>query len=308
METKIRCPSCQALSRSLGRIPDGISFAGRTLDKPLSGGSLFRCSRCALHFRWPRVPTEVLDQLYIGGDERHWEYTWDQRKDWVLARQQLQLSDETLEKTILDVGCFDGLFLGALDSQWQRFGIEINPQAAQQARERGIDIIGEDLTKLDRVDRKFSCVIGTDIIEHVADPFLFLSGMANVTRKHGLIMISTGNTGAWPWRLARSRYWYCVIPEHISFINPLWCRKTAEALGLKIKQIETFSHAPHVSVLTRAKQTLANLAYLFTPGLIRWLRRRGLGQTDVLRNPALGDFPPSWMSARDQLLVVFEKQ
>lgn len=308
MNQDVKCPCCRKLSRLRGRIPDGISFAGRTLKQPLKGGFLYCCPQCHLNFRWPRVPTEMLDQLYMDAKDDHWQYNWEQRKDWVLAKQQLESSNRGLEKTILDVGCFNGAFLQSLSDNWQRFGIEINPVAVQQAKKSGIQIIGDDLAHLDQIERRFSYVIGTDVIEHVIDPLLFLTNMAKLTQKGGLIILSTGNTQAWSWKLAGSRYWYCVIPEHFSFLNPMWCHHAANILGLKVKNIEYFSHAPNVQTLTRTKQTVANLAYILVPGAINWLRGRGWGKTDVRSHPALGDFPPSWMSARDQLLVTFEKQ
>lgn len=308
MDLDVKCPCCQKPSRSRGRIPDGISFAGRTLNEPLEGGFLFCCTRCSLNFRWPRVPTEVLDQLYIDGEEGHWEDPWEQRKDWILAREQLESSDSNLEKTILDVGCFDGSFLRFLGCDWRRSGIEINPLAAKKAERSGIEIIGDDLANLDQFGSSFGAVVATDVIEHVPNPLLFLTGMAKLTQKNGLVIISTGNTQAWTWKLAGSRYWYCVIPEHISFINPAWCHQAAETLGLKLKSLRYFSHAPDSKILTSTVQILANMAYIYMPSAICWLRRSGWGKTDIRQNPALGDFPPSWMSARDQLLVTFEKQ
>jgi hypothetical protein len=142
-----------------------------------------------------------------------------------------------------------------------------------------------------------------DVIEHVSHPGKFLASLVKATRPGGLIIISTGNTAAMPWRLMGGMYWYCSIAEHISFINPRWCKHTAEELGLAIEDLVTFSHEP-AKVPEACVQAAANLLYRCLPSLAYTLRRFYAQSKSKACRPA-DRTPPHWRSARDHLLVAF---
>lgn len=49
------CPDCEGNVEPIGSIPATDVFAGRTLERLLSGGFLYCCRQCSLGFRWPRL-------------------------------------------------------------------------------------------------------------------------------------------------------------------------------------------------------------------------------------------------------------
>ena len=51
--------------------------------------------------------------------------------------------------TVLDVGCADGFLLHRLQGPYHRLGIEVNAAAADQARARGVTILGDDIMAQD---------------------------------------------------------------------------------------------------------------------------------------------------------------
>jgi len=145
--------------------------------------------------------------------------------------------------------------------------------------------------------------VALDVIEHVDNPRELLASLVNATRPGGLVIVSTGNTAAWPWRLMGGMYWYCSIAEHLAFINPDWCTRTAAKMGLEIEQISTFSHEP-TKMLGSAIQASANIFYHYLPDLaykIRCLDARLKGKA---RRPSFKT-PPHWRSAKDHFLVAF---
>jgi len=291
------------MTRRVGPIPPGAVFAGRELIEPLEPGSLYCCAACHLWFRHPLPDQAVLQRLYQAGSPDAWQYSAGQRRDWQLARGWVERV--ATGETILDLGCFDGAFLSLFDAAWQRYGIEMNPAAAEKARARGINIVGDDVVQLKDVTLRFDAVVAFDVIEHVLDPRRLLRAMAAVAKPGGLIIIGTGNTAAPSWRLMGSRYWYCAIPEHLSFINPSWCRQAAADLHLELVQVDRYSHASGKSVVTRARALVKNMLYRLVPSLFRLLRSRGFGRLDARRQPAWAMVPPEWMAARDHLLAVF---
>ncbi|UCF18254.1 MAG: class I SAM-dependent methyltransferase [Gemmatimonadota bacterium] len=302
---ELTCHSCGGRARWRGRIPDAARFAGRYLDAPLPGGGLYACESCRLNFRFPRLPKQTLDELYVRGAADTWEADDGRRPDWALAREFLMSA--SVPKTVLDVGCFDGGFLDSLGAGWDRYGIEIHPDAAGRAAQRGVAIVSNDIDELDRLDAEFGVVTALDLIEHVEDPLLVLKQLSRLARRGGLVIVSTGNTEAGSWMLLGSRYYYCAIPEHVSFINPLWCAYAAEKLDLTLVDVAQFSHQAERGLVRRARQAALNMIYAFLPGLMVAARSLGLGGFDARRQRYLRDYPPNWGAARDHLLACFRK-
>ncbi len=302
------CPSCNSNNvKYIGKIHPTNQFAGKTLDFPLLGGDLYKCRDCYLYFRWPQLTKAELDRLYKEGDSNNWQHGLKNRHDWQVAANWLNL--KLSRGTVLDIGCLDGEFLEYLEKGWHRYGIEINEVAAQKAEERRINIIAKDFDQIDQLTKQFDAVTAFDVIEHVENPAHFLRQMARLTRTGGVMIISSGNTEARTWKFMGSKYWYCTIAEHISFINKKWCFAMSHALNLDIEHIESFSHSERKRVLLRVIVDLTkNILYKFSPGAVGILRTIGLGTKDIKRNKESKHQPPSWMYARDHFIVFFRKR
>jgi hypothetical protein len=103
-----------------------------------------------------------------------------------------------------------------------------------------------------------------------------------------------------------SRYWYCTVAEHISFVNPAWCHSVAQQTGLSVERIDRFSHSA-TNRTRRLKELAKNVTYMVTPGFMAWLRRKGYGGKDARTYAALADHPPPWPSAKDHFVALFSK-
>lgn len=300
------CPACHnTVLTNRGEIPPSTSFSSQPLATPLLGGNLYHCQNCQLGFRHPHLSKGEMDRLYEQTPPVNWQYTPDGREDWKIAVRRLKAQPQL--KRVLDVGCFDGGFLHFLGDGYQRFGLEINPAAAERAERRGITMVGSDFADLARLEQSLDAVIAMDVIEHVGNPLNLVKVMGQALKPGGLLMISTGNTEAWSWKLMGSRYWYCHNPEHIAFINPAWCRQVGVALGLELVGVETFSHSADAGPLFKFKETLKNLALKFFPAITAHMRQRGFGGIDTKPHPGLAYTPPMWVSAEDHFMAIFKK-
>ncbi len=290
----VRCPSCGANSAKLGEIPAATVFAGRTLSPPLSGGDLFCCLGCSLWFRWPQLTKAKMDELYAAGCDDTWEEQPANRPDWILASEVLA---GTVPGSVLDVGCFDGGFLSTLGPDRQRYGIEIQPEAADKARRRGVNVIGSDFSA---INGSYNAIVAFDVIEHVTDPAAFLRQLVDSITPAGMVIISTGNTRSWWWRLVKGNYWYCQFPEHISFINPGWCTRQAKQLGV-VATVYRFSRFGR-SLPEKLRGFAINVLYRILPAL----KVLGLKPSSGKLGRLDREGPPVGL-ANDHMLVTFQK-
>ncbi|HYG74445.1 MAG TPA: class I SAM-dependent methyltransferase [Planctomycetota bacterium] len=297
IDRSVPCPSCRSgACRFVGKIPAGSSALNELPSQP---AALYSCDSCSLQFKHPRPSAEELSRIYAAAQPA-WAYDPQTRLDWERA---LAFMEERLPGgSVLDVGCYDGAFLCYAGSGFKRYGIEPNTAAAARAREQGIELAGSDLSA---VSVCVDCVTAFDVIEHVPDPLAFLESAAARMKPGGFLIIATGNAEAPSFRFMRGGYWYCQLPEHLSFISPAWAQRAAEKLGLKVIRTEAYSHLGRPKFHTRMFEALANVAYRLSPSLLRLCRlllkafRGGDYQTV--------DHAPSWASSRDHVLIIFEK-
>ena len=129
-------------------------------------------------------------------------------------------------KTVLDVGCGTGVFLGLLaDAGIQAVGVDSNPDAIEQCRHRGHDQVAvEDaMAYLERArteGRRFDGVTLSHLIEHFAGPagVRLLSLACDVVAPGGRILVATPN-------VANLRTW-----THVFWVDPTHVRPYPRAL------------------------------------------------------------------------------
>lgn len=297
------CPACRGEAAYLGFIPSTNTFAGRQLESCLDGGSLFRCKNCTLGFKWPQLSKVELDELYVCGDENAWSSPTSVRNDWNEAYRLLNSFLPT-GSSVLDVGCFDGRFLMPLVDIYKCYGIEIHPKARQKAESNGIRITEKNFSDL---TGSYDCITAFDVIEHMENPKLFLDQCFSCLSPEGMLIISTGNLDSFSFRFLGSRYWYCTIAEHISFICPSWVKKQSLQAGFEVKKIIHFSHNT-ATIYKRLKEISANVIFKLFPTFFKLLRRHGIGGIDIVRYTELAEHPPVWLSAKDHFIVLLKKK
>jgi 2-polyprenyl-3-methyl-5-hydroxy-6-metoxy-1,4-benzoquinol methylase len=251
-------------------------------------------------FRYPRLDKKDLDRLYTGAGSKVWQSPSEDRIDWAIAHTYI---NDVSPADVLDVGCFDGRFLSKLASGIRLHGIEINSEAVAIAEQAGINIRGPDFSTLDSMPEHFDVITAFDVIEHVESPRIFLGACSRALRRGGTLIIATGNSQSWPWRLLGARNQYCICAEHIAFVNPAWCERESAKAHLHLQSIKSYRRG-HFSLAKRAWDIAVNHVYAVAPQSISWLRNMGFG------NPVgahAADHPPLWPSAQDHFIARFKK-
>ena len=186
-----------------------------------------------------------------------------------------------------------------IDEHREKFGVEPSVDAARIARGRDVRILGPALGP-DVPSGRFHAALAIDVLEHVTAPRPLFDEVSRILVPGGLFLILTGNTAAWSWRLHGSRYWYCSIPEHVSFYSAGALDHASHLRGMRTVQVSQLSHA-RAGWNRRVQETAKNVGY----GLAQ---RLGWLPSSVLRRTVLERRAPGWLTARDHILCVMRLQ
>ena len=253
MSSCVPCPACD----------DGITIDvvelidSEGICDPTGPSRLFHCKRCRLYFRYPPKDPLALLRLYQEQPGDRWAYAAS-RPDFALAMRLLDRL--SAGQKVLDVGCFRGDLLVALPDTLQKFGIEPSVAARAIAAQRHITVLGSDVDNSALGPLQFDAILLLDVLEHLPRPMDALRHLRAHLANSGIMILSTGNTDALPWRLMRRRYWYYVT-EHVCFFNPAWFAWSARELRLAVRVVTKFSHFP-APVVIRIWQLVKCLSYV----------------------------------------------
>ena len=300
----VMCPVCtSSVVQDRGALPQFCPyvFGGNKVGLLLEAGHLLHCFNCDLYFRHPYVTQSTLTALYEGLPPTVWQ-SHEARSYWPLVLELMQRYSPN--RVVMDVGCFAGDFLNWLPSGWHKFGVEPGVAAREFALARGISLVGHTVENIHALPEPTGVITLFDVLEHVIDPLAVLDNLRKLLPPRGSLIILTGAADSLPWRIFGHNYWYCSLPEHVSFFTLKWFRWAAEHLGLSVEWFRYLSSEPGTF-----KQSLLNSLRLSAYALIRYLRQSGipearLARIPLLRKPAMWSSPPWWREAKDHILIV----
>ena len=98
--------------------------------------------------------------------------------------------------TLLDVGCGDGEFISKLPLWMRSYG------CGYEKPKQNINFKRVDLNK-DNIPfkTKFDIVTCMELIEHIENPFKLIRELSRVTKKNGVVVLSTPNVQSWYYRI-----------------------------------------------------------------------------------------------------------
>ena len=301
------CPSCQG---GQGKIL-GASIFSESSDRASmialekSCGAVYRCKRCHLVFRFPMPTPQELARAYEDWPVTCWTYQEPLHWDWTLTC----IRNFSPNKNVLDVGCFRGDFLRKLPPEFEKFGVEPNPQAAEIATNSGIKIIGRDvMDHLAGQEGQFGAIVMMDVAEHVPDPAAVFRHLRTYLAPGGILIVLTGNSDHWLARLSLPFYWYMSFSVHLVHLGKRYFRWVSKTDHWELLQMSSYAlWEQDASVRSRERKR----------GLAVWLWQKCLQKTPLAA--LLRKFsqiakvesirtPPMLYSQRDHVGAVLRKK
>ena len=180
--------------------------------------------------------------------------------------------------TLLDVGCFSGLFLhNARLRGFDVVGIEPSAEAVSFVRNvYEFEVIHGNLHSGSFASDRFSVVSFLDVIEHLTDPISEMKEAFRVLRPGGLLVMTTPNAKGLIQKVVRAKRWilrepWCPIdnvPWHLWGFTPRTLSVCAAKAGFVVKQTEWLEPSPCSSNLgagsTPAKKLGLRIAAQFS--------------------------------------------
>ena len=266
----MKCRICEKETAPFLRIPTrdlDEPFLDATLRRQLPELRLRRCPRCAcLWADDARRDDEVLAGAYKRVSESYFDSELcDPRYVGFYERLEQALKRHVSGRTILDVGCGDGVFLGTLSAEWTKRGLEPSASGARLARRRNLDVV---CATLDTATTPYEAdvISALDVIEHVIDPHRFIDRFRFHLRSNGFALLLTGDVDSYPASVAGPRWSYLRWCGHISVFSRAGLRTLLESHGFEVLHWRRCEHPS-------------------SPGAIAWWRvhvlepaRRALGR------------------------------
>ena len=171
------------------------------------------------------------------------------------ARQDLLDRIAADAKSILEFGCGEAP-LGAALKQRQKcrvVGIEIDRHAAAIAKKRIDDVYCGDAREIIALlHEQFDWIIGGDIIEHLDDPWTFLSDLRRITKPGGRLLLSIPNLShaALVADLLAGRFDYVYMGMacvgHLRFFTRHSIAEMLSIAGWSVEKIEPQAEVPSI--------------------------------------------------------------
>ena len=178
------CPGCGSVEfEATGPEASGFfhEFGGRQFQQ--DEYCVRECLSCGLLYRTPTLSDDTLADYYAVVPFQRWEA----KRFNPIERAVLSiLKSLPPGSRILDYGCSSGRLLSTLCHDYECYGSEINPVAANEASSRGLRMI-EPTLLTSPMTEKFDAIVLVDVFEHLRKPVVLLRQLVQHLKPDALL-------------------------------------------------------------------------------------------------------------------------
>ncbi len=143
---------------------------------------------------------------------------------------------------IIDLGSGFGFFLSAFGKKWDKHGIEISEQVSQNSKKwaniHKIDIEKKLQKKFNDKLKKFDFIFSYHVIEHLANPEMFIENCYKLLKNNGYLILGTPNFDSACSRRFGKNYRFYKDKTHISFFSENSLYRLLNDNGFKILNVD----------------------------------------------------------------------
>jgi len=177
--------------------------------------TVYQCKECLV--KW-FFPVQTGDSAFYECLQQHDWYYQDEKPEFTFAAKAL-----TNSKSVLEIGCGTGHFVGRLQSDVRYVGLDFNDSAIREGLKKNLDVRNQSIADFSaNCDMQINAVVAFQVLEHVPDPSAFLHECAALLKKGGLFVISVPNDDA--FQGVATNHTMNLPPHHVT----RWERKTFE--------------------------------------------------------------------------------
>lgn len=147
---------------------------------------------------------------------------------------------------LLDVGFGAGTLLkAARRAGWKPFGVDVSPNACDQASSLGLEVFCGTLEAANYPDNVFDVVTASEVLEHVPEPKRDLREIARVLRPGGLLWMTTPHARGISALMLGLKWSVVRPPEHLQLFSVLGAKRMLEQNGLRCLGVATEGVNPY---------------------------------------------------------------
>jgi len=149
---------------------------------------------------------------------------------------------EPFRKTnkILDMGCGTGFFLEEAKAKgWEVYGTELSESAIKICETKGITMQKISLSGGIFNDGMFDVITSFEVVEHINNPLEMVKDIHKVSRKGGLVYLTTPNFNAVERYILKNKYSIIEYPEHLVYFTAKTLNYLFTKNGFRAKKIKT---------------------------------------------------------------------
>ncbi|MGA3176805.1 MAG: class I SAM-dependent methyltransferase [Candidatus Acidiferrum sp.] len=145
---------------------------------------------------------------------------------------------------LLELGCGSGAMLKSMkELGWQVEGVDFDPAAVGQAREKGLTVHLGTLADQKFPDETFDAITASHFIEHISDPLGMLQQCRRLLKPGGLLVLITPNAGSWGHRIYQADWRGLEPPRHLRIFTPSSLEALCRQAGLNLRLCRSTARA-----------------------------------------------------------------
>lgn len=255
---------------------------GSANPRPIYRG-LVRCTECTFVWADQSLNAGELRDIYgqryfLGGEYSDYlaeEQILKINFRVILRHLQRHLPSRPQRLALLEIGSAYGFFLDLAQKTFDVTGIELNPQAASFAVQRGHHVLAGDFLDITLPEGAYDLVVCLATLEHLQYPNRYVAKIARSLKPGGLFYYSTCDIDSWFARLSGPRWRMVHPPTHLSYFSTNTLSRLLNRFGLTVIEWKRFwqfrSVGTGIHAITQRSAHLAGVYRLFDQfGVTRW--------------------------------------